>query len=239
MMNRRQLGQTTNLGLLMVALVVSGVVPAAANAAVCGINFDDHAALQGIYFLGSDTTHAYKTSKSPFGFCADRVTYPDSRMLHPGCRMYEQACGTGTKIFAWDQSSDQHYHLYFQDPAYSGDNTGCFVGYHKVNGACVKPADYAALYRFLHAMQGGNWLEIGRTDDGTTSLYPFGMSSVDVKSGPIQLWFKRTDGSVAGWNSLPQGNWLLNTGNVVAVWIASAPGNPASYELWDFAVTAP
>jgi hypothetical protein len=227
--------------LLIAGTILCGVAAGStARAAVCGINFDDYIALKRINFSSSDPTHANKTSTIDNGRCPDFVrTFPDSRMSHPSCRMYEQSCGAGTKVFAWDQSSYQHYHLDFEDPSYSGVNTGCFPGYHKVNGTCLRPADLATLPRFFHAMDGSNWTEIGRTDDGVSSLYPFGIYSVDVKSIPIQLWFKRTDGSVAGWSSLPQGNWLLDVPDVVAVWISSASGGTEPYELWDFAVTVP
>jgi hypothetical protein len=214
-----------------------GVGTSARAATTCGINFDDYNALKGLYHKASDG-FAWQTSRYSDSRCTDpSAATGDSRMNHPNCRMYEQSCGASTKIFVWNQN-DTHYHMYFQDPAYSGNGTGCPTASHKVNGVC-QAVDAAALQRYLGAHEANQWMEIGRTTDPISTLSPFAMYSVDVKVGPIQLWFKRTNGTVAGWNSLPQGNWLIPTGDVVAVWISNAAGSPAEIELWDFAVTVP
>jgi hypothetical protein len=51
------------------------------------------------------------------------------------------------------------------------------------------------------------------------------MYSLDVKCTPIQLWVRKTDGSVWGWKNLPQGNWLRGpaASNIVAAWLAGTP----------------
>jgi hypothetical protein len=228
-----------NQWIVIATLLAAAAASNSARAATCGINFDDYNGIKGVVGAAI-STFAVKTSISSDVSCPDTVTtktFPDSRMLHPSCRMYEQPCGTGTNVFAWDQSPFQHYHLLYEDPAYAGTN-GCTPGYHKVNNVCVLATDPAALKRYFGSMASDAWLEIGRTTSPISTVKPFAMYSVDVKSGPIQLWFKRTNGTVAGWNSLPQGNWLIPTGDVVGVWIASASGNTNIYELWDFAVTA-
>jgi hypothetical protein len=229
-------------------LGAASVGTTATAATTCPINFDDYNALKGIR-QSAVFTVAEKTDGATGDVCRGTYRTPDSRMSHPECRMYEQACGysfsgdpnrTGssplfvpTNIFVWNQSNFW-YSLLYEDPAYMSGI--CAPGSLYVNNTCQKAPDPAKLARYLGA-QANEWLEIGRTTVPVSSLKPFAMYSVDVKHGPIQLWFQKTDGSVWGWNSLPQGNWLIPTGDVMAVWISNASGSNTYVELWDFAAT--
>jgi hypothetical protein len=244
--------------------VITGALMAAIGAqsgmanADCGvIGFDDYAGLSGT-FDGAKTTFAVKTSRFSNAVCPERITtFPDSRMNHRDCRIYEQSCGTAfasdssrysttpllvsTKVFVWDQSPSQHYHLMFEDPAYNGDDH-CFPGtkWDSYTKKCVPPADYAKMSRYLMSMANDAWLEIGRTSTSNFQLFPFNMTSIDVKDIAVQLWVLKTDGSVIGWSNLPRGNWSLGgyANNIVTAWVAGAPGTSAVYSLWDFGATA-
>jgi hypothetical protein len=213
-------------------LGAASVGTSATAATTCPINFDDYNALKSIRESAVYTV-AEKTDGSTSDYCRGTYRTPDGRMSHPECRMYEQSCGSGTNVFVWNQSRSW-YGLIYEDPAYTSGI--CAPGSLYVNHTCQKAPDPAKLPRYLSAGT-NDWLEIGRTTVSVTTLKPFAMYSVDIKHGPIQLWFQKTDGSVWGWNSLPQGNWLIPTGDAMAVWISNAADSNTYVELWDFAAT--
>ena len=58
-------------------------------------------------------------------------------------------------------------------------------------------------------------------------LRRFDLRTIEVGGTvPIQVWFRKTDGSVWGYSNLPVGVWDVSgaAAGIVAVWISGAPG---------------
>src|SRR5262249_32415092 len=110
----------------------------------------------------------------------------------------------------------------------------------KKGGQCVVPADWADEKRYALSMP-DDWWEVLLLDD-RGALMTFDLETISVAGTvPIQMWFRKTDGSVWGWQELGAGvKWDTSGGasGIIAAWIGPVAGQHESFNISDFSVSA-
>jgi hypothetical protein len=221
-------------------LVLPSVSYSANPLASCAVNWDNPNALGRIYDKAS-TTFAVASTYDSNG----RLVYwdpkpaepiPSSAQTNPKRWMYKEYCGNGY-ISVWVQNYS-HFHLSFEDPSMNCVNEFGFG--RMIGGKCVSPADYAREPRVAESHDGFSWWEILYLNGGT--LKTFDLKTISVGGDtPIQMWFRKVDGSVWGWPELGAGvNWNVSgsASGIVAVWVSAKAGNPYSFRINDFSFNA-
>jgi hypothetical protein len=157
---------------------------------------------------------------------------------------YRENCDA-SRISVWDQN-DGHFHLMFRDPSLKLCLATGKYG-RTINGKCV-PVDPLSEPRYASSMFSNSWLEIlllkyiGSPNPAGSpgALRPFDLKSIHVGgTTPIQMWFRKVDGSVWGFSNLPAGvNWDVSgsASNIVAIWVSGAPGSQGAFELNGFSI---
>jgi hypothetical protein len=217
---------------LAAGLFMVQVPSASALAQECTVNWDDPSALGYIY------------DQARLGFVVP--TTFDNQLCTPSgnsaqtnlrCWQYRQDCGT-SRISVWDQYYDE-WHLPFEDPSIGqcviNNGFGRMIG-----GRCVAP-DWVHEPRYAVSHEGDAWWEIlllGPSHD----LKTFDLKTISVGgTTPIQMWFRKVDGSVWGWDQLPAGvNWDVSgsASSIVAVWISAVTGNLSPFTINGFSIRA-
>ena len=97
-------------------------------------------------------------------------------------------------------------------------------------------------------MFSNSWFEITLlryVGDPSATVKPGRLITFDLKTihvggnTPIQLWFRKTDGSVWGFHSLAAGvNWNISdsASDIVAAWISGANGSRENFVLDNFSI---
>lgn len=199
----------------------------AAQAATCTIAFDQG---WGNIFNYAKDTFAVPTMWNSDGQhvqCPSPVPNTDTGT----CYTYRQACVPGRTFTVFPQQHG-HFHASFDDPTINCISSGGFG--RKQGGKCVKAAWWAEP-RFLQSHAKTHWVEIAHKDF-SGNWYTFSnLQSISVGSQPIQLWYKKPDGSVWGWSNLGANtNHPLNTGPTIAVWISGAEEATGPYTIYSF-----
>ena len=219
------------------------------SAATCSITFDNPSAMLRVFDSAKATfafpgTYVVENNKKVQKICPNLT---NSRLNHPNCTNYEQLCATASGdsyVFVWDQSPDRHYHLMFEDPRL---DASCSMdgGYGRKlpNGECDSNAPVWYIeHRYAVSMAPNAWWEIGVYQPSTKGLRVFNLDSISVGSVPIQIWFRKTDGSVWGWSNLGANtNWSLGkaANDIVIAWVSGAPSARNVFTIYGFNVTTP
>ena len=221
---------------LAAGLFMVQVPSASALAQECNVNWDDPSAL-GYIFDQARAAWVVPTTLDSNEQLALCNTSGNSAQTNPSCWQYRQNCGNA-RISVWDQY-DGHYHLFFEDPSIGA----CFInnGFgRKIGGRCVAP-DWVHEPRYAISHDGNAWWEIlllGPSHD----LKTFDLKTISVGgTTPIQMWFRKVDGSVWGWSQLPAGvNWDVSgsASGIVAVWISAVAGNASPFTINGFSIRA-
>lgn len=205
-----------------------------ASAQECAIAWDDRSALSNILQQARATFVVPTTFNSNRQLTSCKTT-GNSALTNPSCWQYQQTCGDG-RISVWDQYS-RHFHLGFEDESIGA----CFIngGFGRMmGGRCVAP-DWASEPRIATSHHGGAWWEILLLDP-QGGLDTFDLKTIAVGAPtPIQLWFKKVDGSVWGWSELPAGfNWDVSgsASGIVAVWVSAVAGNSIPFTIEHFSI---
>ena len=126
-----------------------------------------------------------------------------------------------------------HFHLNFEDP-----NITCLSdnGFGKLdsNNQCV-PVDWDNEPRLLHSHVQHQWINIWMEDASSQQPRAFDLRRTHVGAGhPIQLWFRKQDGTWWFWNELEGGNnWKVEqwSKNVTEVRIRGTNTGFGSYTI--------
>ena len=64
---------------------------------------------------------------------------------------------------------------------------------------------------------------------------------INVRKGPIQLWFRKSSGKWYRWTNLGTGRWNLSSycKDIKDVLISTGVGNPTIFEIDDLKITVP
>jgi hypothetical protein len=194
---------------------------AAASASTCTIGFADEV---GLLILPDQA--GYTFASSPF---------------------YIQGCGSGWVHVkenddarygpSWG-SGYLHYHLMYQKGPYCTPANGPY-GYRNSSGTCVKVADPEEEPRYLASHAGDQWIRIYVYKSGVSEM-TFDFRSITVKGNqPIKLWFRRSSGSWAHWNSLGAGTWNVApyAASIREILISASGNSFASYSFDTIKVT--
>lgn len=102
-------------------------------------------------------------------------------------------------------SNYKHFHLSYQN------FEPCFI-----NGKFGKPSGNSCASinpvkepRVLNTHDGDHWIKIYAYDYSSSSR-TFDLLSIKVTNGPIQLWFKKSNGDWLHWSSIGTGTWNLS-----------------------------
>jgi hypothetical protein len=259
--NKTRTAQTTAVvslaaGLLLFApnVAFSQPPPPPPPAKVCAVNWNDRLAVGLMYNQAADT-FVVPTRLVNGKHVASRTLErsPTSAQTDTSRWEYRQLCGPGV-ISVWDQYAG-HFHLMFKDPAIGA----CFAssvingetinGFGRnINGKCVAP-DWQGEPRVAFSMGGGTWWEILNLDffsafgnGGQGITRAFDLNSISVGGTvPIQLWFKKADGSVWGFSRLSPGvNWNVegSASGIVAAWVGPELGDNSPFVINGLSVTA-
>jgi hypothetical protein len=237
---------------LTAGLLLAGSTNAFSQQGECAVTWDDKAALSNIWEKAISTFAVPTTndmsvatgSKDSNGLMQCKSN-GNSAQTNPKCWEYRQTCGRG-KLSVWSQYA-KHFHLMFEgvdaldvhsSTFYCNDSRGK-LGLKK-GGQCVVPADWADEKRSAMSMP-DDWWEVLLIDD-RGALMTFDLETISVSgTTPIQLWFRKTDGSVWGWQELGAGvKWDTSGGasQIVAAWIGAVAGKSESFNIPDFSIRA-
>jgi hypothetical protein len=202
----------------------------------CSINWDNRFALSNI-LEQARTTFVVPTTFDRNGQLTDCQTTGNSAQNNLSCWQYQHPCGHG-RISVWDQYYE-HFHLGFEDESIGS----CFIngGFGRmINNRCVAP-DWASEPRIATSHFGDAWWEILLLAPNG-DLKTFDLKTISVGgTTPIQMWFRKVDGSVWGWSELPAGvNWDVSgsASGIVAVWVSAVAGNLEPFTINDFSISA-
>ena len=232
-----------------VALLLSGAKPSsAAPLPDCKVDFSDRTALLNLYeqaagiFVWPSTMVNGKITNWQVP-----ETGPTSAQTNMNRWQYRQTCAS-SRLSVWDQ-----YSAMMLPPRYpwclASRGFGRLVSIPFSGNLCLPIFDYAAEPRVAEAHYGSTWWEIELLDyvgGPTATVMPGKLRAFDLKkvevggTTPIQIWFRKTDGSVWGFNSLAAGATHDVSGsakNIVAVWISAADSNAATFSLKSFTIT--
>jgi hypothetical protein len=221
--------------------VAAALATAEAHAVTYNINFDNYESLSWLYQQARDS-FAYLTMPAPGGGLARCPVPPEQPYLYDDwvCWAYGQRLtnSAGTYWFDVYAYESQHYHLFFEDPAYI--NSCGFVNgglVKKINGMCQPPvADYAAEPRYLAAHDNNAWITTSMQNASTRAYTTFKVAAITVLN---------TEGGARGGTSVPLEAWgLSESGNWHSQAITSTqPGttaiNFAIIKLYEFDVGPP
>lgn len=210
------------------ALALHFAFAAPAQAVTCTVGFD-----QNMHWFVDQARSgfAYPSTYVPTGSGTGHYTYcpqPWPNTTTNNCWMYWQFCtaGKGFSVFA---QVKEFYYLAFDDPSITCMNSQGWWGRPNSSGGCTM-ANWGWEPRHLLAVGGSNnqpWLEIAQKDT-SANYHLFKLKTLHVE-GPIQLWYKKPDGSVWGWSNLPAVgavNWSLQI-DATIVWVG--PGSSSGY----------
>jgi hypothetical protein len=265
--NKTRTMQTAKKAITAVRLALTGVFLFLPNISYsadlpqqCTVNWSDPRALSWFYDqaaggLGYPTTLNGRNELIPWDTNSEPT--PTSAQTNTNRWQYRQNCGQG-RISVWDQSLE-HLHLGFKDPALNYP-LSCFtskviygqnitVTGRKIADKCVPSDDYSLEPRIAssHGSLFGDddWWEILLLDRNTPGkLRTFDLNTISVGGDtPIQMWFRKVDGSVSGFNILRAGvNWDVSgsASGIVAVWIGNVTGiqRRGPWTINDFSITA-
>lgn len=172
----------------------------------CAVTFDDPLALGQIYRFAKDS-FAWRTGQSSSG----QLEHCDPSR-HGDCWIYRQRC-TRHEVNV-DAVTWGHFHLGFETGGTcfmldAGDGLGPAFG-RPVDGTCTG-VSWISERRILYSHMSNHWIKIWvRNTTSRTPTY-FDMESVWVLPGkPIQLWFRKRDGTWWFWPELRTGT-IWNT----------------------------
>jgi hypothetical protein len=202
----------------------------------CIINWDNRFALSNI-LQQARATFVVPTTFDQNGQLTACQTTGNSAQNNLNCWQYQHPCGHG-RISVWDQYY-RHFHLGFEDESISS----CFIdgGFGRmIDNRCVAP-DWAGEPRIATSHAGDAWWEILLLAPNG-DLKTFDLETIAVGgTTPIQMWFRKVDGSVWGWSELPAGaNWDVSgsASGIVAVWVSAVAGNISPFTINDFSISA-
>jgi hypothetical protein len=174
--------------------------------------------LKNLYFPKQDRPNARATSVTEYVDFANEIALtiiPDKAAntfaaapfyIHPvGNAWVHVKENNGENYKPAFRSDYKHYHLMFQH------FNACLVG----DGTLGKPSGKSCLSinpvkenRTLHTHDGNQWIKV-YAYDYTNPQRVFDLLSINVLNGPIQLWYKKQNGTWYHWSSL--GNGKINT----------------------------
>lgn len=213
------------------------VRPNGSNPQQCLVNFDDEGALNQI--LGqARSTIALKTGRAPSGQL--QMCDPSK---HSDCWTYRQRC-TKHDVNV-DSMGHAHFHLSMEagiecytlpDP---GDGLGRGFG-KLVEWKCTH-VDWAKTSRVLSSHDLNQWIKIWVSDAENHAPTYFDMESIQVlPDTPIQLWFRKRDGTWWFWPELKGGStWNMreHVRDVSEVRLrGTRAGRASSYVIGSFVV---
>jgi hypothetical protein len=178
----------------------------------CTVSFDDPAAL-GQILAFARLTFAVKTGRSSSGMLEEC-----SPASHSDCWTYRQRC-TRHDVNV-DSVTYSHFHLHmergmecydFGDPSPLDPRDGFGAGFGRlVEGRCT-PVNWIFTRRALYSHDRQHWIKIWVGNATSHTPTYFDMESVWVlPDQPIQLWFRKRDGTWLFWPELTAGNiWNL------------------------------
>lgn len=210
---------------------------AGSSSEACTVDFDDRSALSQI-FDQARYTFASPTGRSPSGeleSCNPRV--------HTDCWTWRQRC---TRADVNVESIDySHFHLLVEGrtDCYEGlpdpdDGHGAGFGI-LVLGTC-RPADWTRIPRIMAPHDQSRWVKIWVGNAETQRPTYFDMESIWVlPNNPIELWFRKRDGTWWFWPALEAGG-VWNIGDwardVSEVRIRGAESARSAYRIGAFAI---
>jgi hypothetical protein len=177
------------------------------NPQQCLVNFDDEGALN--HLLGqARSTVALKTGRAPSGQL--QMCDPSK---HSDCWTYRQRCSRHDVNV--DSMGHAHFHLSMKtgiecytlpDP---GDGLGRGFG-RLVEWKCTH-VDWAKTPRILSSHDLNQWIKVWVSDAENHAPTYFDMESIRVlPDTPIQLWFRKRDGTWWFWPELKAGyTWII------------------------------
>jgi len=218
--------------LVILTMVFLAASQGTVHATQCTVNFDSPTALGNLY---NQARASFANWSS-----AGNTLCPTKPNTDTGtCFVYRHPCAPGTNLTVVPQVYS-HYHLGFSSPDLNPP--ACFKngGFaRKINGVCTaanwanEPRDSAESHDL------GEWFEIASKPNGSEAWGVFRLQTIRVgTTGPIQLWYMATDGTVWGWSNLAANtNWGIYTGDIVAVWVSAADGSSNRFNIVDFVAT--
>jgi hypothetical protein len=214
--------------LFRAAAIAAVAFASPAMAHTCNVQFDQN--LNIITNVAKDTfANPTRLVSGSYVGCASPLPNTDTGT----CWDYRQGCEAGNTFTFFPQYYG-HFHAVFDDPTISclDLSTGGFG--RLVSGVC-QPANWVAEGRYAMSHVNDEWMELAHKNGTTYSS--FILNAIAVGSEPIQLWYKKTDGSVWGWSNLGANTyWGTDTGPIVAVWISGADGSGA-FTIYDYNVS--
>jgi hypothetical protein len=209
----------------------------------CTVDFSNRAALANMFQQASWTFAVASTVvNTQIVQWTKRESSPTSAQTDLNRWQYRQGCDGG-RISVWDQY-DGHFHLSFRDPTLSclaANGFGRMIGRN-----CVAPTDYTLEPRVAISHDGSAWWEIlllnyqGLPNPAGSpgAVRAFDLKTIAVGgTTPIQMWFRKIDGSVWGFSKLGAGtNWDVSgsASGIVAVWISAVSGNDEPFTIDGF-----
>lgn len=206
----------------------------------CTVNFDNPFALEHL------ASQARSTFAFPTGLSAAGKPEPCDTSAHEACWTYRHRCAQN--YVNVDDMSYGHFHLSFEDPTLSDPAALCFAdpgdgggsGFGRKSGSECVPANWGAEPRILQSHVQDHWVKVWLEDRVTHVPKVFDMSEIYVGGDvPIQLWFKRTDGTWHCWKELGPGTrWKLKqwAHDLVEVRIRGASGGAGPYTIRSFKI---
>ena len=239
-------------GVLTALSLAAGVfllLPGVSYAATldCTVNFSNRTAL---FYL---VDNAASTFAVPSTIVNGRIVpwaqtepLPSSAQTDLNRWEYRENCDL-SRISVWDQYHG-HFHLVFRDPSVKLCSVAGRTTFgRRINGQCV-PIDPLTEPRYAASMFSNSWFEIlllnyaGLPNPAGSpgTLRAFDLKTIEVGgTTPIQMWFRKIDGSVWGFSNLGAGvNWDVSgaASGIVAIWISGAPGAQGSFVINGFSI---
>jgi len=206
----------------------------------CAVNFDDPTAISNIFQKASSTFVVPSTrSNGQITQWTVPEANPTSAQRDMNRWEYRQNCGS-LGISVWEQTYHNHFHLMFKDPTLQCVTE---IGFGRmIGGKCVPPADYSREPRVAVSMGADAWWEILLLNPYSGTLRTFDLKTIAVGgTTPIQMWFRKKDGSVWGFSQLSAGvNWDVSgsASGIVAVWVSGGLGARGPFTINGFTIRA-
>lgn len=202
-----------------------------ASARTCNVTFDDRAGFAFIYKQARDT---FAVPTGWYNGVRDICPRPVPTTDTGSCSVYRQRCGDN--YFTFFPNNYNHYHLTFDDPTINCIDTRSGGLGRQRGSVCEAAAWYEPRSVVSHLRDA--YIELAYKNGRDSTPYTFRLYTINVGSQPIQLWFKKPDGSVWGWSHLgPNTNWAVNTGPTTTVWISGAPSASSRFTILGFSAS--
>jgi hypothetical protein len=204
----------------------------------CGVFFDEQSALSNVFAQARDTF------ASPTGMAASG--YPDVEQCtasHKACWVYRHRCFAFRDYVNVAPLNYGHFHLSFEDPAFTcfppdpGDGLGGGFG-RVVQGVCLS-VNWVGFARALDSHDWSQWIRIWLEDRDTHTPNAFQMPIIRIGgNNPIKLYFRKTDGSWWSFSSLAPGDWGIGNwvNSVTEVLIRGAQPASGPYRIELFTI---